>query len=180
MKIDIGMRKAYHGKTDLRAVCLRIDFDPDGNVVNSFGDSKIFPNVPHGCTIDHENNFWTAGNGDGIIQKYGCDGNYSCRSAKEALSIVPAALCWSMSVTGKVTGSKFSVRWQTSRTTFRERTSFQKIGAPHGGSVFRPTGSKNTSRSPDRCVYSWPHFGARFQRQSLCGRNRLRPKSPKM
>src|ERR1700690_1544835 len=47
-----------------------IEFDPDGNMVNSFGDWKVVPNITHGCTIDYENNFWTAGNGDGIIQKY--------------------------------------------------------------------------------------------------------------
>jgi DNA-binding beta-propeller fold protein YncE len=51
-----------------------IEFDPDGNMVNSFGDWKVVPNVPHGCTIDYENNFWTAGNGDGIIQKYSHNG----------------------------------------------------------------------------------------------------------
>jgi len=34
-----------------------IEFDPDGNVVNSFGDWKVVPNVTHGCTIDYENNF---------------------------------------------------------------------------------------------------------------------------
>src|ERR1700733_1850024 len=37
-----------------------IEFDPDGNVVNSFGDWKVVPNVTHGCAIDYENNFWTA------------------------------------------------------------------------------------------------------------------------
>src|ERR1700683_4465065 len=51
-----------------------IEFDPDGNVVNSFGDWKVVPNITHGCVIDYENNFWTAGNGDGIIQKYSHDG----------------------------------------------------------------------------------------------------------
>ena len=51
-----------------------LEFDPDGNVVNSFGDWKTVPDVTHGCTIDYENNFWTAGNGDGIIQKYSHDG----------------------------------------------------------------------------------------------------------
>jgi hypothetical protein len=45
-----------------------IEFDHDGNVVNSFGDSKVVPNITHGCIIDYHNNFWTAGNGDGIIQ----------------------------------------------------------------------------------------------------------------
>jgi NHL repeat len=51
-----------------------IEFDPDGNVVNSFGDWKVVPNVTHGCTIDSENNFWTTGSGDGIVQKYSHDG----------------------------------------------------------------------------------------------------------
>jgi hypothetical protein len=51
-----------------------IEFDPAGNVVNSFGDWKVVPNITHGCKIDYENNFWTAGNGDGIIQKYSHDG----------------------------------------------------------------------------------------------------------
>jgi hypothetical protein len=51
-----------------------IEFDPEGNVVNSFGDWSVVPNITHGCKIDYENNFWTAGNGDGIIQKYSHDG----------------------------------------------------------------------------------------------------------
>jgi DNA-binding beta-propeller fold protein YncE len=51
-----------------------IEFDPDGNVANSFGDWKVVPNVTHGCTVDYENNFWTTGNGDGIIQKYSHNG----------------------------------------------------------------------------------------------------------
>jgi DNA-binding beta-propeller fold protein YncE len=51
-----------------------IEFDADGKAVNSFGDWKTVPNTTHGCTIDYENNFWTAGDGDGIIQKYGHDG----------------------------------------------------------------------------------------------------------
>ena len=46
-----------------------MEFDPEGNLVNRFGDWKVVPNVTHGCKIDYENNFWTAGNGDGIIQK---------------------------------------------------------------------------------------------------------------
>jgi hypothetical protein len=49
---------------------LVFEFDPDGNVVNTFGDWKVVLNVTHGRTIDYENNFWTAGNGDGIIQHY--------------------------------------------------------------------------------------------------------------
>ena len=51
-----------------------LEFDVAGNLVNSFGEWEVVPNITHGCFIDHENNFWTAGNGDGIIQKYSHDG----------------------------------------------------------------------------------------------------------
>jgi DNA-binding beta-propeller fold protein YncE len=30
-----------------------IEFDPDGNVVNSFGDWNVVPNITHGCFIDY-------------------------------------------------------------------------------------------------------------------------------
>jgi DNA-binding beta-propeller fold protein YncE len=52
-----------------------IEFDPDGNVVNSFGDPDATPNTPHGCAIDQENNVWVTGTGDGIAQKYSHDGS---------------------------------------------------------------------------------------------------------
>jgi hypothetical protein len=38
-----------------------IEFDADGKVANSFGDWNTVPNTTHGCTIDYEGNFWTAG-----------------------------------------------------------------------------------------------------------------------
>ena len=52
-----------------------IEFDPEGNVVNSFGDPETTPNTPHGCAVDAENNVWMTGNGDGIVQKYSHDGS---------------------------------------------------------------------------------------------------------
>jgi len=62
-----------------------IEFDPDGNVVNSFGDWKVVPNITHGCFIDYENNFWAAGNGDGIIQKYSHDGKLLMQIGKRGV-----------------------------------------------------------------------------------------------
>jgi hypothetical protein len=47
-----------------------MEFDPDGNVVNAWGDRDVLPNGIHGCFIDYQNNIWIAGNGDGIVQKY--------------------------------------------------------------------------------------------------------------
>jgi len=53
-----------------------IEFNPEGNVVNSWGDRKILPTGSlHGCTIDSDGNVWLAGSSDGIIQKYTHDGN---------------------------------------------------------------------------------------------------------
>jgi len=62
-----------------------IEFDPEGNLVNSFGDWKVVPNVTHGCKIDYENNFWTAGNGDGIIQKNSHDGKLLMQIGKRGV-----------------------------------------------------------------------------------------------
>lgn len=52
-----------------------IEFDPGGNVVNSFGDPESTPNTPHGCAVDADDNVWITGNGDGIVQKYSHDGS---------------------------------------------------------------------------------------------------------
>ena len=62
-----------------------IELDTDGKVVNGFGDWETAPNTTHGCTIDHENNFWTAGNGDGIIQKYSHDGKLMMQIGKRGV-----------------------------------------------------------------------------------------------
>lgn len=52
-----------------------IEFDPEGNVVNSWGDPNVVPNTPHGCTVDRDNNLWLTGSEDGIVQKYTHDGS---------------------------------------------------------------------------------------------------------
>jgi len=51
-----------------------IEFDRAGNVVNAWGNRNVLPNGIHGCFIDHQDNVWIAGNGDGIVQKYSHDG----------------------------------------------------------------------------------------------------------
>ena len=51
-----------------------MEFDPEGNVVNSWGDPKVLPNSLHSCTVDYENNIWIGGDLDGIVQKYSHDG----------------------------------------------------------------------------------------------------------
>jgi DNA-binding beta-propeller fold protein YncE len=51
-----------------------IEFDPEGNVVNSWGDRGILPEALHGCFVDHENNIWISGSDSGFVQKYTHDG----------------------------------------------------------------------------------------------------------
>jgi DNA-binding beta-propeller fold protein YncE len=51
-----------------------IEFDAEGNVVNSWGDSKILPKDLHGCAIDSEGHVWIDGSEDGIVQEYSHDG----------------------------------------------------------------------------------------------------------
>jgi DNA-binding beta-propeller fold protein YncE len=51
-----------------------MEFDQAGNLVNSWGDRQAMADLLHGCHIDFEGHLWTAGNGDGFIQKYTRDG----------------------------------------------------------------------------------------------------------
>ena len=44
-----------------------IEFDSEGNVVNSWGDPDAVPIWQHGCYVDYENNVWLAGAKDGIV-----------------------------------------------------------------------------------------------------------------
>jgi hypothetical protein len=52
-----------------------IEFDPDGNVANSWGNPDLMPKVLHGCFVDYQGNFWIAGDHDAIVQKYTHDGS---------------------------------------------------------------------------------------------------------
>jgi hypothetical protein len=71
-----------------------VEFDPAGNVVNTWGDPSLVPagtpppvgtvsvvnqnaavpNGMHGCYVDYLNNVWIGGNSDGVFQRYSHDG----------------------------------------------------------------------------------------------------------
>ncbi len=51
-----------------------MEFDPQGNVVNSWGDAKLLPKDLHGCAIDREGHVWLDGSEDGVVQEYSHDG----------------------------------------------------------------------------------------------------------
>ena len=74
-------RSASDGTLSLPAAPVS-EFDPQGNLVNSWGDptltpqgmSAVLPHNTHGCSVDYEDNVWVAGNADGVVQKWSHDG----------------------------------------------------------------------------------------------------------
>jgi DNA-binding beta-propeller fold protein YncE len=51
-----------------------IEFDPQGAVVNSWGDRDSLPVGLHSCFVDYQDNVWISGSDDAVIQKYSHDG----------------------------------------------------------------------------------------------------------
>jgi len=52
-----------------------IEFDPQGNVANSWGNRETLPEGLHGCFVDYQGNVWLAGSDDTFVQKYSHDGS---------------------------------------------------------------------------------------------------------
>ena len=52
-----------------------IEFDPAGNVVNSWGDPELLDPRLHGCHVDKDNNVWIVSAPSGMVQKYSHDGD---------------------------------------------------------------------------------------------------------
>jgi DNA-binding beta-propeller fold protein YncE len=52
-----------------------IEFDPAGNVVNSWGDLKLLDPRLHSCHFDKDGNMWIASAPSGMVQKYTHDGS---------------------------------------------------------------------------------------------------------
>jgi DNA-binding beta-propeller fold protein YncE len=52
-----------------------LEYDPEGNLVNSFGDPKLVPDSIHGCYVDKDNDVYVGGNDDAIMQKFTHDGS---------------------------------------------------------------------------------------------------------
>jgi hypothetical protein len=63
-----------------------IEFDPAGNVVNSWGDPEVLGlGSFHSCMVDRENNVWLTFVGDGILQKYSHDGKLLLQIGKKGV-----------------------------------------------------------------------------------------------
>jgi DNA-binding beta-propeller fold protein YncE len=52
-----------------------IEIDSAGNLVNSWGDTKLLDPRLHSCTFDKDNNMWIGSAPSGMIQKYTHDGS---------------------------------------------------------------------------------------------------------
>ena len=52
-----------------------IEFDSEGNVVNSWGDPALLDPRLHSCHVDKDNNVWIASAPSGMVQKYTHDGS---------------------------------------------------------------------------------------------------------
>src|SRR5437867_1412730 len=52
-----------------------IEFDPAGNVANSWGDRTLLDPRLHSCHFDKERNVWIAAAPSGMVQKYTHDGS---------------------------------------------------------------------------------------------------------
>jgi sugar lactone lactonase YvrE len=52
-----------------------IEFDPEGNVVNSWGDPALIDPRLHSCHFDKEGHVWIASAPSGMVQKYTHDGS---------------------------------------------------------------------------------------------------------
>jgi DNA-binding beta-propeller fold protein YncE len=79
--LNLGNLNQYEQRSAKAAPSIT-EFDPEGNLVNSWGDKNLLPGgndpaqpEPHGCFVDHENNIWIGGNLDAIVQKYTHDGS---------------------------------------------------------------------------------------------------------
>ncbi len=60
-----------------------IEFDPEGNVVNSWGDLKQLDPRLHSCHVDKDNNIWVASAPSGMVQKYSHDGKLLLQIGKK-------------------------------------------------------------------------------------------------
>ncbi|MSV36219.1 MAG: hypothetical protein EXQ47_11585 [Bryobacterales bacterium] len=62
-----------------------IEFDAQGNVVSSWGDTKLLGNYLHDCFVDKEGNVWIAAARSGVVQKYSHDGKLLLQIGKSGV-----------------------------------------------------------------------------------------------
>ncbi len=71
--VNRGNLTANDGTTSVASPPV-LEYDPEGNLVNAWGDRTILPAGLHGCFFDQQDNIYIGGNADAIVQKYTHDG----------------------------------------------------------------------------------------------------------
>ena len=62
-----------------------MEFDPQGNLINSWGDAKVLGNYLHDCQVDKDGNVWIAAARSGFVQKYSHDGKLLLQIGKSGV-----------------------------------------------------------------------------------------------
>jgi hypothetical protein len=70
-----------------------VEFDREGNVGRSFENLAVMPAGLHGCFIDHQDNVWIGGNGDGIVQKWSPSGQLLLQIGTRGLCDTDTGAC---------------------------------------------------------------------------------------
>ena len=71
-------------KTRIKAAPV-IEFDAQGNLINSWGDAKVLGDYLHDCQVDKEGNVWIAPARSGFVQKYSHDGKLLLQIGKSGV-----------------------------------------------------------------------------------------------
>lgn len=62
-----------------------MEFDPQGNLINSWGDAKVLGSYLHDCQVDKDSNVWIAAARSGFVQKYSHDGKLLLQIGKSGV-----------------------------------------------------------------------------------------------
>jgi DNA-binding beta-propeller fold protein YncE len=82
----VAARDRFDGTTPTRIKAPPvIEFDSQGNVINSWGDAKLLGNYLHDCLVDRDGNVWIAAARSGFVQKYSHDGKLLLQIGKSGV-----------------------------------------------------------------------------------------------
>jgi hypothetical protein len=129
-----------------------IEFDPAGNVVNSWGDPDVLGlGSFHSCMVDRDNNVWLTFVGDGIVQKYSHDGKLLLQIGKKG--VVDSS---DGTFAGKALNSSHTAFFRPSGIAFDPKngdvyiSDGEILGGNHRVAVFDPNGQFLRQWEPHR------------------------------
>ncbi len=93
-RTELGLEADPPSAECCRAAPEVLEFDPEGNLVNSWGgpsDEYVWPASNHGITVDHMDNLWIGGNGatDSHILKFSRDGRFLASYGQPEVGLEP-------------------------------------------------------------------------------------------